>query len=295
MLIESIIQRPMGTKVELRQTYFFLPDADGRHVAEVEDEADIATLLGIKEGFRPADGRAVLVPGALPDLEGPFFILRGPQDAEALRQWMITIPEMQNEPAEFVKLTDKIAFGEASLGGYSLLPDQLNSLSASAGSVPPALEPSPPAPADITWKHDVEEFLARHPAIAASEAQLVSFDAVVRRVSGDPANTSMSNRAQLEKAYEIWRAEMGFNTIIPTDQSQQASPGGDQDDAGDPQAAGDGGGDAAGGVAADTGSEDQLDREALAKLYDELFGHRPNGKWGAPKIKQLIDEKLTEG
>lgn len=49
------------------------------------------------------------------------------------------------------------------------------------------------------------------------------------------------------------------------------------------------------GVAADTGSEDQLDREALAKLYDELFGHRPNGKWGAPKIKQLIDEKLTEG
>ena len=37
-----------------------------------------------------------------------------------------------------------------------------------------------------------------------------SFDAVVRRVTGDPENAALSNRKQLEKARDLWREEMGI-------------------------------------------------------------------------------------
>ncbi|MFG1462113.1 hypothetical protein V5F77_04365 [Xanthobacter sp. DSM 24535] len=62
MLIESIIQRPKGTHVVLADgaAYTFLPDASGRHVAEVDDDLHIEAFLRIPEGYRLA--RAVVAP-----------------------------------------------------------------------------------------------------------------------------------------------------------------------------------------------------------------------------------------
>jgi hypothetical protein len=56
MKIESIIRRVNGSTVILGDNkYSFVADGDGRHVCEVENEAHVARLLSIKEGFRPLE------------------------------------------------------------------------------------------------------------------------------------------------------------------------------------------------------------------------------------------------
>lgn len=159
MLIESIIKRPKGTKITLgANTYNFKADDEGRHVADVEDHGHIATLLAIREGFRPADGTlAALSSAELPTFDGYFFIVRGPQDAQAMAHWLSGIPEMQMvEDFEQVLLIDKIAIGEASLGGYALppaIPDIFPSTlsdtaAAMAADAPSTAGPSPQPSAD---------------------------------------------------------------------------------------------------------------------------------------------------
>lgn len=56
MLIESLIQRANGTHVDLGGVvYHFSPrKADGRHVAEVEDEDHVQRFLDIPEGYAEA-------------------------------------------------------------------------------------------------------------------------------------------------------------------------------------------------------------------------------------------------
>lgn len=248
MLIESIIKRAKGTKITLRHSYHFKPDQDGRHVAEVEDDADIAALLAIKEGFRPADGTIAILADALPNIEGAFFIIRGPQDIEAFGEWARSVPHMREEPLEFVALVDKIAIGEASLDGFPLIPNETPAR-ATAG-VPSMAGPSPRPSAD--------------------------------------------------------------NSIMPTSQPQTASSSANTDGS---QATGDGGADVAGDVGTDSDQADEeeeeeaapppppppppppaapsatdLDREALAKEYDELIGHRPNGRWSAARIAEALTE-----
>lgn len=61
-----------------------------------------------------------------------------------------------------------------------------------------------------SWYKSVETFLDKNPDLKANQTRLQSFDAVVRRVTGDPENASLSNRKQLEKAQAIWREEMGI-------------------------------------------------------------------------------------
>ncbi len=254
MLIESIIRRRKGTTVTLGDTsYHFGPTpVDERHIAPVDDQAHIAMLLAIKEGFRPADGSHVALAGALAqEIDGPYFVLRGPQDLQALRQWCASNPSMLDEPAEYVALVDKIALGEADLGGFALV------------AVPDIPLPSVPAFADGT------------PASGHSRQT--------------PAPT---------------------NSIIP-DQGQAGDSTGA--DASDDEASGHGGGGAAGGTAADSAEAgatesaatggagagtsdaheagDDLDREALAEQYKDIHGHRPNGKWSAEKIAQVMAEQ----
>ncbi|KFD27077.1 hypothetical protein [Sphingobium yanoikuyae] len=243
MLIESIIRRQGGSTVDLGSAkYHFRPDLEGRHVAEVDDPAHIATLLAIKEGFRPADGSVLSTAGELPVIEGAYFIFRGPQDAEAFADWLRAIPDMLTEPAEFVLLIDKIAAGEANLDGFPL-PE-------------PRKEPISPA----------------------------------------------SLLAGVRVATELSSPPPPANSIVP---NQADSPG---SDAGGLQDTGDGGAGAAGGAGSDTDEEEDgdeeeedapppppppsgdLDREALAKEYDELIGHRPNGRWSAEKIAAAIAE-----
>lgn len=52
MLIESKIRRLAGTRVTLGAiAYHFMPDALGRHVADVEDVEHLTRFLSISEGF----------------------------------------------------------------------------------------------------------------------------------------------------------------------------------------------------------------------------------------------------
>ena len=53
MLIECILKRDGGTKVDLGgTTYHFSPDSEGRHVAMVADPDHIGRFLSITEGYR---------------------------------------------------------------------------------------------------------------------------------------------------------------------------------------------------------------------------------------------------
>jgi hypothetical protein len=265
MLIESIIKRPKGTNITLgAETYNFRPDEKGRHVAEVEDSAHIATLLAIRDGFRAADGE--LVPTSLVQPEGSFFIFRGAQDAEAFRHWasLVLSPDDVHGIDEPVLLIDKICTREAGLGVAAFGP---------AGCCPDVI-----------------------PHIFASMAIPDSIPAPAP--AGPPPASEPSPRTSAD------------NTILPQDHSQQDGNGADISDA---QDAGDGGAGAAGGAGADTSDEDDdeqeeehgdgaqdttaqpLDREALAKEYDELVGHRPNGKWSPEKIAAALAELKAKG
>jgi len=252
MLIESIIQRPQGTRITLGQgaeaaEYHFRPDAEGRHVCVVEYQPHAAALLAIRDGFRCADGSAA---GALTDaafvadeIEGAFFIVRGPQDLQAFAHWVSAIPDMANEVSEYVLLIDKIAIGEANLGRHAL-------------------------PTDI-------------PDLSLGLPQ------------GDTPAPDLSPRAP------------ATNTILPSDHHHEGAASEHVGGA----ASGDAGAGAADGAGADPDAEDgddedaeatkvpagELDREALAKEYDELFGHRPNGRWTAEKIAAAIADKQAKG
>lgn len=147
MLIESIIKRAKGTTVELDGvTYRFLPSADhdGRHVAEVEDQRHIARLLAITDGFRSADASYTpMTSGVVQEIDGFYFLFRGPQDIQAFQHWALSIPEMTDaDPGEFeaTLLIDKIAMGDASLGGYPLAPEPTDKMQpeAPSASIPPA-------------------------------------------------------------------------------------------------------------------------------------------------------------
>ena len=72
------------------------------------------------------------------------------------------------------------------------------------------------------WYREVDKFLSKHPEVASNDTRKLSFDAVVRRVTGDPENASLSNRKQLEKARDIWRSEMGY--AEPAKEAPAAEP-----------------------------------------------------------------------
>lgn len=70
------------------------------------------------------------------------------------------------------------------------------------------------------WFADVGKFLERNPELNANQTRLQSFDAMVRRVTGDPENAALSNRKQLEKARDLWREEMGIPAQGKADAAQ---------------------------------------------------------------------------
>jgi hypothetical protein len=72
------------------------------------------------------------------------------------------------------------------------------------------------------WYGDVNKFLAKHKDVSANDTRLQSFDSVVRRVTADPANSSLSNRKQLEKAHALWKEEMGISET--TESKPKAKP-----------------------------------------------------------------------
>ena len=116
------------------------------------------------------------------------------------------LDEIQSEKD---KLAEQLDDGEITTKEYTEAVDKLNDQKNEVANKLARQEEQDNAIV-TAWNRDVDKFLSKHPTLKASEAQLVSFDSVVRRVTGDQANASLSNRKQLEKAHEIWRAEMGF-------------------------------------------------------------------------------------
>lgn len=60
------------------------------------------------------------------------------------------------------------------------------------------------------WQREVQDFMTSTAAnITKSHAQMVAFDDIVKKVTADPANLNLSDRAQLEKAYKIYMDDVG--------------------------------------------------------------------------------------
>lgn len=57
------------------------------------------------------------------------------------------------------------------------------------------------------WSREVTDFMTTGPgaAIAKSHSQMVAFDNVVKYVTADPANANLSDRAQLQKAWRLYK------------------------------------------------------------------------------------------
>lgn len=72
MMIESLIRRANGTLVTLGGVkYHFVPDGDGRHVAEVENEEHMAKFLAVPTGYRLVLGSAPKKPVVDPNIVDP--------------------------------------------------------------------------------------------------------------------------------------------------------------------------------------------------------------------------------
>lgn len=71
------------------------------------------------------------------------------------------------------------------------------------------------------WYKSVGKFLEEKPYLNANPNRLKSFDDVVRRITSDPDNWTLTNRKQLEKAETVWREEMG---IPDPAKASQAAP-----------------------------------------------------------------------
>jgi hypothetical protein len=242
MRIESILQRVGGTTVELGdETYRFVPShPGGPHVAEVSNPAHIQRLLSITEGFRPADGEAPVGGEAFAvGIDGPFFVMRGPADIVAFRQWADTVPALvdidtEADPdlamGEQTSLADKIARGEAVVGDYV---DQLDDR---------------PPNVDLAPARGVESPAPPFPVQAAPD-----YLGTIQPV-GEVASSKIDSHA----AADILHG------------NEQAVAEIDAEDA-----------------------PVQLDREPLAVKYKGIFGHRPNGKWDAKKIAEVLAEHET--
>lgn len=263
MLIESIIRRKSGTSVTLGEsTYKFRVDDAGRHVAEVDDQAHVATLLAIKDGFRLANASdAADIAAALPSMDGAFFIFRGPQDAEAFRHFLLTIPDMcdDSDVEEMVLLIDKIAIGEASLDGHPFV----------ALTEFPALDLRGPA-------EDTPPKPIATPIVPSGDNTILPQDHSPKEGTDEGALTRDTSGSGDGGA--------GAADGAGTDSGEEESDEEEEPVLYD-----------AGISAADLRPAVPLDREALAMEYDALFGHRPNGRWAAEKIAAAIAEKKAAG
>jgi len=107
-------------------------------------------------------------------------------------------------------LEDKLDEGEITTKEFTASVDRLND---EKNTLSNALAQQQAAEKAVTekWYGDVTRFLDKNPELKANDTRLQSFDAVVRRVTGDPANATLSNRKQLELARATWRQEMGFS------------------------------------------------------------------------------------
>ncbi|CAM8654929.1 hypothetical protein [Sphingobium cupriresistens] len=131
-------------------------------------------------------------------------------DAQATQTRLGAIDTEQND------LMEKLDDGEITTKEFTAA---LNKLNDEKNQLTNALSQQESADKAVheRWYKDVNQFLDKNPELKANDTRLQSFDAVVRRVTGDPANASLSNKKQLELAKTTWREEMGYSEPAKTE------------------------------------------------------------------------------
>jgi hypothetical protein len=92
MKIQCILKRTGGSHIELGGTnYHFAPQEDGRHIAEVTDEAHISRFLSIPEAYRVVADAPVAPALAAAPIPAPTTAILNPG---------VTDPALQGNPLE---------------------------------------------------------------------------------------------------------------------------------------------------------------------------------------------------
>lgn len=85
------------------------------------------------------------------------------------------------------------------------------------------------------WENAVSKFMTTtgKDITAKGEAALLAFDSYVKRVTSDPSNSRLSDRAQLAKAHKAFRADFGKLPAARSHSAYDAEPGSAADHARD--------------------------------------------------------------
>lgn len=125
-------------------------------------------------------------------------------DPQAVQQQLDDIARQRKE------LATKLDDGDLTTSEFTAAIDKLNDQKHDITAALAEQERSEKAVIE-RWETDCRRFLGKNSDVTASPARLQAFDSVVRRVTGDPDNATLSNRKQLEKAHALWKEEMGFD------------------------------------------------------------------------------------
>lgn len=170
---------------------------------EVPGEADPAPEVDEP----PADTPAIVEPPVVDEDDDDQPVVRPLAadriDEQAVQAQLAEIAEKRDA------LADKLDDGELTTKEYTAqieaLADEKNKLTNAL-----ARQQERDEAAVTSWYGTVEKFAAQHPELKLNDTRWMSFDTVVRRVTSDQTNAALSDRKQLQKAYEIWRDEMGY-------------------------------------------------------------------------------------
>lgn len=184
--------------------------------------ADNAEAAPGAEGADGAEGRDDTSAGEADDDDHDMPAPQPAADRIDAQQTQARLDAITTEKAE---LMEKLDDGEITTKEFTASVDKLND---EKNALSNALTQQVAADKAIEerWYQDVNRFLEKNPDLKANDTRLQSFDAVVRRVTGDPANASLTNKKQLEIAHATWRSEMGLPDPAKQEPKAQGKPAG---------------------------------------------------------------------
>ncbi|RTL88120.1 MAG: hypothetical protein EKK29_05975 [Hyphomicrobiales bacterium] len=154
----------------------------------------------------------------LPNDPAPILDTRAPED---LPQRLVALDEQKAE------LVSRFDDGELTAREYSdaleAIADQRDDVRWQSRRAEFAREQQEQA-IEHNWNREVESYM-RGPAkdiTAKGEAALLAFDAYVKKITADPANARLSDKAQLAKAHKLFLADFDGFGRLPASRSPRA-------------------------------------------------------------------------
>lgn len=100
--IESVLRRPGGTRVDLFGTeYHFVPQVDGREIADITDPVHVSRFLAIPEGYRLAEDET--------GTAEPVTAVPGPTKADLIEKYTELYGKAPDKRWSVAKLEEAIA------------------------------------------------------------------------------------------------------------------------------------------------------------------------------------------